>query len=162
MNKFISVYDRDGKLLNEFQINFLQRNTSEFSLDPETFYKKHSGVIPEKNVEMRLDESAPFTIPSLVDAKTHLHKGNDNEWYICYPKQIQTMEEAIDFAKNWCLLTTFHLTQKADVSWFESFGKWMVELTVTAVKEEKSSPKPFEQFPLWIQNGRLGWKVESR
>ena len=73
MNKFISVYDRDGKLLNEFQINFLQRKQSEFSLDPQTFYLEYGKIIPQSTVEMMVEESAQFTIPSLVDAKTHIH-----------------------------------------------------------------------------------------
>lgn len=160
MRKCISIYDKEGKLLNEFQIDFLQRKASELKLDPETFYLAFGKIIPDENIEMMVDESAPFTIPSLIDAKTHLHKGNDDESYICYPKQIQTMEIAIEFAKNWCLITVFHLKERADISWFESFGKWMVTLADSAVKEGKELPKPFEEFPLWIQHGYLGWRVE--
>jgi hypothetical protein len=156
MLKCISVYDRDGKLLNEFQINFLQRKLSEFKLDPKTFYLEYGKIIPENNIEMMVEESAPFTIPSLVDANTHIHKGNDGQQYICYPRQIESVGVAIQFAKNWCLLTTFHLTQKADVAWFESFGNWMIKKT----QAYQDPPNSFQEFTLWIQNGSLGWKVE--
>lgn len=156
MNKFISVYDRDGKLLNEFQINFLQRKQSEFSLDPQTFYLEYGKIIPQSTVEMIVEESAPFTIPSLVDAKTHIHQGNDGQQYICYPREIESIGVAIQLAKNWCLITTFHLTQKADVAWFEDFGNWMIRKT----QAYQDSPNSFQEFPLWIQNGFLKWRVE--
>lgn len=155
MQKEISVYNRNGELLNVFSIIFTERTTKHFKLDPETFYKRYTNHIPEKNIEMMIDEAAPFTIPSLIDTKTHIHQGNDGE-YICYPNQINSMEEAIKIASDWCLITVFHIREKADICWFESFGDWMILVT----KEGKEKPSPFHQFPLWIQNGFLGWKVE--
>jgi hypothetical protein len=160
MLKNFSIYDKNGLLLNEFSIDFLQRKTSELKLDKQSFYLEFGKSIPEENIEMLLHETAPFTIPSLIDAKTHLHRGNDDEWYICYPKQIKTMEDAISLAKNWCLVTVFHMMQRADVSWFESFGTWLIYITEGAVKAGNPLPKPFEQFPLWIQNGYLRWDIE--
>jgi hypothetical protein len=160
MLKIIYVYNKDGRLIQDFQIDFLQRNKSEFQLDPEKFYQAFGKKIPDENIELMIHESSPFTILDLIASDTHVHQGNDGNMYICYPLQIISMEEALDFAINWCLLTTFHLNQKADIAWFESFGRWMVELTVLAMKDGKDLPKPFAQFPLWIQNGRLGWRVE--
>ncbi len=156
MNKRISVYDRDGKLLNEFQINFLQRKKSGLKLDLEEFYLEYGKAIPEDNIEMLIHETAPFTISSLIEFETHIHKGNDGQQYICYPKQIQTMETAIEFAKNWSLITVFHLKNHADVSWIESYGDWMVDNS----KNGMQKPDSFKQFPLWIQYGLPRWRAE--
>jgi len=155
MLKNISIYDKNGTLLNEFSILFFQRKTFQLKLDQEKFYQRFSGNIPEETFEMLIDESAPFTIPSLVDYQTHIHTGNDGERYICYPRQINSLQEATEIAKSWCLITVFHITQHADSSWFESFGDWMV----LAAKSNKETPDSFKEFPLWIQNGFLKWKV---
>ena len=159
MIKIISIFDKYGKLLDEFSIDFLQREISELELDQESFYKKFGGEIPDQTIEMKIHEDEKC-IFRLLEMDTHIHRGNDNNMYICYPSKLNSIEAAINCAKDWCLITMFHLTKRADVSWFESFGKWMVEETKSAIESDNELPKPFTEFPLWIQNGFLKWRVE--
>ncbi|MCF7834426.1 hypothetical protein K9M48_00020 [Candidatus Gracilibacteria bacterium] len=156
MRKKFCVYTKDGELLNEFEISFFQRNSDELQLDQESFYRKYSGKIPDKNVEMRLDESAPFTFPTLVDSKIHIHLGKDMEWYICYPPKINSMEEAITLAKNWAILTIFHLKYNVDPNILEAFGSWILEKVGTGKKELS----PFLEIPLWIEHEWPKWRIE--
>ncbi|MFZ2151212.1 MAG: hypothetical protein WAZ12_02505 [Candidatus Absconditicoccaceae bacterium] len=156
MRRRICVYNKDGELLNEFEISFFQRDRNELQLDLESFYKKYSGVIPEKNVEMRLDESAPFTIPTLLEFKTHIHLGKDMEWYICYPPKIDSMQDAIDIAKSWAILTVFQMKYNVDPNILESFGRWILDKASPC----KNNLSPFTEIPLWIENEWPKWKVE--
>jgi len=149
------VYDRNETEINDFFIRFITRTRDQLQLDPNNFYLKFGGEIPYQTIEMKIHGNEEFILHLLV-MDTHIHKGNDNEMYICYPKQINSMDEAILIAKDWCLITTFHLIEKADVGWFESFGNWMIEKT----KSYQDPPNSFQEFPLWIQNGLLEWKVE--
>lgn len=157
MRKKISIYDRNNNLLNEFSIRLEKRETKNLKLDIKNFYEKYSGNIPEETVEMMIEHSNPFTIPKLLEAKTHIHQGNDGKWYICYPREINSLEEAIELAKNWALGTVFHMQERADISWFESFGDWMILATKS---KKRKMPSSFKEFPLWIQNGFLKWKIK--
>ena len=156
MRKEFCVYDKNGKILNVFSIVFVKRKTKDLKLDPEKFYNKFGNYIPKETIEMMVKLSVSFTIPRLLTAGTHLHKGNDRRQYICYPQQIDTIEEAIKIASDWCLITVFHMKQRADVAWFESFGEWII----TATKSGKENVSAFTEFPLWIQNGWLEWSVK--
>ncbi len=157
IEKFIrfTVCDKNNKEINDFSIKFIPRTKDELQLDANNFYLKHGGIIPDQTIEMKIHEHEDFIL-HLLAMDTHIHKGNDNNMYICYPQKINSMDDAINIAKNWCLITTFHLTQKADVAWFEDFGNWMIRKT----QAYQDPPNSFQEFPLWIQNGFLKWKVE--
>lgn len=159
MNAIFNVRSKDGQIISSFHFTFCERSKEKLQLDLETFYLAYGKEIPDANIEMRIDDVSPFSLQDMLDKKAHIHKGNDKKWYICYPKKL-TMSQAIAMAIHWSMMTAFHMQCQADVSFFESFDRWMTKKR-DSVKEANVTKKvnAFDEFALWVHDSK-GWKVE--
>jgi hypothetical protein len=154
MKLIINVRGKEKEILSTFHITICKRTKKEFQLDPETFYKQYAGKIHDQTFEIMVNQTTPFSLVDLVSHKTHVHEGNDKKQYICYPTEVKSFPEAVSLAMMWVLVTTFHMKYRADVGFFESFGKWILRKSHT-----RDDVNPFDEFPLWISE-TMGWKIE--
>ena len=159
MQTIFNVRSKDGQIIGSFHFVFCERNKENLQLDLEIFYLAHGKEIPATNVEIQIDGVSPFSLQDMLAKGAHIHEGNDKKWYVCYPKKL-TMDQAIYRAGHWSIITAFHMQCQADVSFFESFDRWMSEkrdIIKKANTDEKVSA--FEEFAPWILHAK-GWKLE--
>lgn len=139
----VKIADMD---VHTFVISFLLRKREILQLDQKNFYMKYTGKIPDQNVEMQLISSDPLSVDVLRDSGAHIHIGNDDKPYICYPPQLQSIEDAKEVAQKWCIVTVFHMMYSADPNLFEAFGRYLLKKS-----KEDSSLNVFDEWVLWIK-----------
>lgn len=155
MKLTMNVRGKEKEVLSTFHTTIDYRQTKDFQLDHETFYRKYNeGKLHDQTFEIAINTTTPFSIEDMVAKKAHLHQGNDQKHYICYPAEIKTASQAFELTVIWTLITTFHMQFQADIGYFEWFGNWLLKKAKT--HQDLNS---FEEFPLWISE-EMGWKVE--
>ncbi len=151
----VKISDKDENIIGTFAIDFYKRTKEEFQLDPNTFYREYNeGKLHEKNIEMMVVGSSPFSLKDMEEKKAHIHQGNDKQWYVCYTPEVRDIHEAIKIATFWSILTAFHMKYQADIGFFLSFNDWM---NARSVDDKKVNG--MDEFPAWIVKNR-NWKVE--
>lgn len=153
MKTKINILNSEGNIISTFIISFFERWEKKQQLDAQTFYLAYAKVIHDVTVEMRIDAVIPFSFEDMLAKKAHIHKGNDEKWYICYPSRV-SKEKAMQIAMHWCVITTFHMQYQADIAWFESFDRW-----ITKKRATDGAISAFDGFMLWICDIQ-GWNIE--
>lgn len=134
-----------------------QRKQKNFQLDPDKFYREwNNGKLHDQNIEMMIEETSPFSIDDMLKKAVHIHQGNDNKQYVCYPPEVKTMNQAVKIAVSWSIVTILHMKYQADASLFENFANWILKKTATG-----KCGTIFDELPLWIIE-TFKWKVEFK
>jgi hypothetical protein len=89
-----------------------RRTSNEYQLDIKNFYEKWGGKIPKgqgyeieilNNEEIQVWHQTQRRLLNSEDqlATLHIHSGNDQKPYVCYPLQIKTKREAEKLFSEW-------------------------------------------------------------
>lgn len=152
MQLSVNILNKEKETIGTFCFSLLARTINHQQLDAETFYLAYAKTIHPKTVEIRIDKVERFSLDDMLVKKTHIHQGNDKQWYICYPSKL-SMKTALYTAIHWSMITMFHMLYQADVSYFESFDRWLIKY------RETEPISAFNGFALWI-NEFNGWTAE--
>jgi hypothetical protein len=90
-------------------------SVSGFYLDPVEFYQKWGGEIPHGN-HLELEIIGPGEA-FFRDRKLHVHaSARSSNPFVCYPRQIETLERALMVFRIWCVGTVGFIEAGIDLN----------------------------------------------
>ena len=96
--KFLLSLETDERRFNFFGIIHRTERSDELLLNPENFYKKLEGKIPE-GIHYEIQwEALPLMCKDLKKGLIHIHEENEKN-FVCWTKQVSTEEESLDVIK---------------------------------------------------------------
>ncbi len=89
-------------------------STAQLHLDPEDFYKRFGEVPQGMHHELELVEP---NATLLSQQRLHIHPSRNGERpFICYPKQVPTIQSALEIFGVWCLGTVLVIVKHIDLN----------------------------------------------